>query len=281
MLEPLQLPPLRDALDFVHRPPPDADTELLASGRHPMQRRLAFEELLAHQLSLRLLRREIQRDPGWAFAAGDAQSLVARFADSLPFDLTRAQLRAWQEIERDLTQPSPMLRLVQGDVGCGKTVVAALAAARAVEAGFQAAVMAPTELLAEQHARNFSKWFAAFDLPLTMLTGKRNAAARTRALTDLASGAAQDRDRHARAVPGRRRVRASRPGDRRRAASLRRAPALVVAREGRGVRSLSASAHHDRDADPAHAGNDRVRRSRRFGHRRAAARPHAGARRSR
>ena len=126
-----------------------------------MQRRLAFEELLAHQLSLRLLRREIQRDPGWAFTAGDAQSLVARFADSLPFELTRAQLRAWQEIERDLTQSSPMLRLVQGDVGCGKTVVAALAAARAAEAGFQTAVMAPTELLAEQHGRNFSNWFAA------------------------------------------------------------------------------------------------------------------------
>src|SRR5688500_219769 len=178
VLQPLNLPPLRDALDFVHRPPPDADTELLATGHHPMQRRLAFEELLAHQLSLRLLRREIQRDPGWAFTAGDAQSLVARFADSLPFELTRAQLRAWQEIERDLTQSSPMLRLVQGDVGCGKTVVAALAAARAAEAGFQTAVMAPTELLAEQHGRNFSNWFAAFDLPMTLLTRKRNAAAR-------------------------------------------------------------------------------------------------------
>jgi len=191
VLEPLNFPPLRAALDFVHRPPPDANTELLATGRHPMQRRLAFEELLAHQLSLRLLRREIQRDPGWAFAGESGQSLVARFAESLPFELTGAQLRAWQEIERDLAQPSPMLRLVQGDVGCGKTVVAALAAARAAEAGFQTAVMAPTELLAEQHGRNFSTWFAAFDLPLTMLTGKRNAAARTRALADLASGAAK------------------------------------------------------------------------------------------
>jgi ATP-dependent DNA helicase RecG len=191
VLQPLNLPPLRDALEFVHRPPPDADTELLAIGHHPMQRRLAFEELLAHQLSLRLLRREIQRDPGWPFPGGSAQSLVARFAGSLPFALTRAQLRAWQEIERDLTQPSPMLRLVQGDVGCGKTVVAALAAARAAEAGFQTAVMAPTELLAEQHGRNFSNWFSAFDLPLTLLTGKRNAAARNRALTDLASGSAK------------------------------------------------------------------------------------------
>lgn len=191
VLEPLDLPPLRAALEFVHRPPPDANLDLLASGRHPMQLRLAFEELLAHQLSLRLLRREIQRDPGWKFAASGSQSLVARFVESLPFELTRAQLRAWREIERDLAQSSPMLRLVQGDVGCGKTVVAALAAVRAAEAGFQTAVMAPTELLAEQHGRNFSAWLAAFDLPTALLTGKRTVAARTRALADLASGAAK------------------------------------------------------------------------------------------
>jgi ATP-dependent DNA helicase RecG len=191
VLKPLNLPPLRAALDFMHRPPPDADLGLLANYRHPMQRRLAFEELLAHQLSLRLLRREIQRDPGWEFAATGAQSLVTRFIELLPFELTRAQLRAWREIEHDLAQSSPMLRLVQGDVGCGKTVVAALAAARAAEAGFQTAVMAPTELLAEQHGRNFSTWFAALDLQMTLLTGKRAAAARSRALTDLASGAAK------------------------------------------------------------------------------------------
>lgn len=191
VLEPLDLPPLRAALEFVHRPPPDANLDLLASGRHPMQLRLAFEELLAHQLSLRLLRREIQRDPGWKFATSGSQSLVARFVESLPFELTRAQLRAWREIERDLAQSSPMLRLVQGDVGCGKTVVAALAAVRAAEAGFQTAVMAPTELLAEQHGRNFSAWLAAFDLPMALLTGKRTVAARTRALADLASGTAK------------------------------------------------------------------------------------------
>src|SRR5690606_21639886 len=151
VLKHLQLPPLRDALHYVHRPPPDADLELLASGQHPMQRRLAFEELLAHQLSLRLLRLEIQRDPGWQFTVGEP--LIERFLQTLPFKPTGAQTRAWRDIERDLSQPSPMLRLVQGDVGCGKTLVAALAALRAVEAGFQVAVMAPTELLAEQHAR--------------------------------------------------------------------------------------------------------------------------------
>ncbi len=186
----LSLPSLHDALRYVHRPPPDADVELLASGHHPAQRRLAFEELLAHQLSLRLLRREVQRDPGWQFPA-PANSLVKRLQESLPFEPTAAQRRVWVEIERDLAQASPMLRLVQGDVGCGKTLVAAFAAARAVEAGFQAVVMAPTELLAEQHARNFGTWFSPLELPPVLLTGTRSNAARSRALADLASGTAR------------------------------------------------------------------------------------------
>ncbi|HEY0939073.1 MAG TPA: ATP-dependent DNA helicase RecG [Steroidobacter sp.] len=189
VLKQLQLPPLRDALHYVHRPPPDADLELLASGQHPMQRRLAFEELLAHQLSLRLLRREIQRDPGWQFSVGEP--LIERFLQTLPFTPTGAQTRAWRDIERDLSQPSPMLRLVQGDVGCGKTLVAALAALRAVEAGFQVAVMAPTELLAEQHARNFTNWLEPLEIYPALITGKRTAAARARSLADLASGEAK------------------------------------------------------------------------------------------
>lgn len=189
VLDSLQLPPLREALQYVHRPPADADIELLAAGRHPAQRRLAFEELLAHQLSLRLLRREIQRDPGWALAPA-SPPLVQRFLQSLPFQPTDAQLRAWREIEQDLARPSPMLRLVQGDVGCGKTLVAALAAVRTVEAGFQAAIMAPTELLAEQHARNFAGWLEPLQLRLALVTGSRGGAARAQALADLASGAA-------------------------------------------------------------------------------------------
>lgn len=189
MLADLKLPSLREALEYVHRPPPDASLELLSSGRHPAQRRLAFEELLAHQLSLRLLRQEIQRDPGWPLLPLTA--LLPKFQAALPFKLTAAQTRAWQEVEQDLRKPSPMLRLVQGDVGSGKTVVAALAAVRAVEAGFQAAVMAPTELLAEQHARNFAAWLAPLNLELALLTGKRSGPARARALADLASGQAQ------------------------------------------------------------------------------------------
>ncbi len=189
VLAQLQLPPLREALQYVHRPPPDADLDLLATGQHPMQRRLAFEELLAHQLSLRLLRREIQRDPGWQFTVGEP--LIDRFLKTLPFTPTGAQTRAWRDIERDLSQSSPMLRLVQGDVGCGKTLVAALAALRAVEAGFQVAVMAPTELLAEQHARNFTNWLTPLELYPALITGKRTAAARAKSLADLASGEAK------------------------------------------------------------------------------------------
>jgi ATP-dependent DNA helicase RecG len=185
----LALPTLREALDYVHRPPPDASIELMSVGMHPAQRRLAFEELLAHQLSLRLLRQEIRRDPGWAFEARG--ELIAKFQQSLPFALTGAQQRAWSDVERDLRQPSPMLRLVQGDVGSGKTVVAALAAVCAVEAGFQAAVMAPTELLAEQHARNFVNWLAPLGIKLTTLTSQQTAATRNRALAGLASGEAQ------------------------------------------------------------------------------------------
>lgn len=188
ILAPLNLPPLRKALEYLHRPPPDADVAQLTSSRHPAQRRLVFEELLAHHLSLRLLRREVQRDPGWILTRGEAP-LVTRFLQTLPFKPTNAQARVWREIEQDLARRHPMLRLVQGDVGCGKTLVAAFAALRAVECGFQAAVMAPTELLAEQHARNFSAWLAPLDLNIALVTGRRTGAARARTMADLASGA--------------------------------------------------------------------------------------------
>lgn len=186
----LKLPTLQQALDYVHRPPPDADVGLLLNVRHPAQRRLAFEELLAHQLSLRLLRQQIQADPGWAFSE-DRNRIVERFIASLPFTPTGAQLRTWREIDLDLRKPSPMLRLVQGDVGCGKTLVAALAAVRAVDAGFQVAIMAPTELLAEQHGRNFAQWLAPFDIEPVFISGKRTGAARAKALHRLASGEAK------------------------------------------------------------------------------------------
>jgi ATP-dependent DNA helicase RecG len=185
MLEKLQLPSLAEALAMMHRPPRDAHLPELLSGRHPAQRRLSFEELLAHQLSLRLLRQEIRSDP--AAPLGDA-SLEQRFLASLPFALTGAQARALAEVDRDLAADRPMVRLVQGDVGCGKTVVAAAAAARAVGSGLQAALMAPTELLAEQHARNFERWFRELEVPVALITGSLSTRARRNALAAVAAG---------------------------------------------------------------------------------------------
>ena len=186
LLADLNLPSLRDALEYVHRPPPDASLGLLAAGRHPAQRRLAFEELLAHHLSLRLLRREVQRDPAWPI--GGHGALEDRLLGSLPFELTGAQRRVRGELLADLARTNPMMRLVQGDVGSGKTVVAALAALRAVEAGHQAALMAPTELLAEQHAQNFARWLEPLGVDMALLSGRLKGKARQAALDAIASG---------------------------------------------------------------------------------------------
>ncbi len=185
ILADLELPSLVDALTMMHRPPRDAHLPDLLSGHHPAQRRLSFEELLAHQLSLRLLRQEIQSDPAPPLAD---TSLERRFLQSLPFALTGAQARALAEVDRDLAAGRPMVRLLQGDVGCGKTVVAAAAAARAVGSGLQAALMAPTELLAEQHARNFERWFRELEIPVALVTGSLPARTRRNALAAVANG---------------------------------------------------------------------------------------------
>ena len=178
-------PTLLEALGSAHRPPPDANLAQLEARRTPAQRRLAFEELLAHQLSLKLLRREIRNDSARPLR-GDR--LVKRLRESLPFKLTAAQHRAFTEVAADLAEPRPMLRLIQGDVGCGKTVVAALAAVCAVEANAQAALMAPTELLAEQHARNFESWLRPLGIGVTLLSGKLQGRTRENALQAIASG---------------------------------------------------------------------------------------------
>jgi ATP-dependent DNA helicase RecG len=180
------LPDLRFALNYVHRPPADAPVALLLEGRHPAQRRLAFEELLAQQLSLRLLRQQIQADPGWPLTS--STRLKPALIAALPFTLTKAQMRSLAEVAKDLAQARPMLRLVQGDVGCGKTLVAALAAATAVEAGAQVALMAPTELLAEQHAENFRRWFEPLDVTVALLTGRLTGRARTTCLDNISGG---------------------------------------------------------------------------------------------
>ena len=183
------LPSLEAALRYVHRPPPDADLAALNDGRHPAQRRLAFEELLAHQISLRLLREAADRDDAWPLPR--RTDLVDRCLAQLPFTLTAAQRRVWHEVAADLERVHPMMRLVQGDVGSGKTVVAALAALRAVEQGAQAAVMAPTELLAEQHARNFAAWLDPLGVRVGLLTGRLTGRARSALMQDLAGGGVQ------------------------------------------------------------------------------------------
>ena len=183
---PAGLPSLSQALAYVHAPPREARLEELASGRHPAQRRLAFEELLAHHLALKLRRRALQTDPAPPLA--DASGLAQRFLASLPFALTRAQARALEEARRDLASRVPMIRLLQGDVGCGKTVVAAAAAAAAAGSGLQAAFMAPTELLAEQHWRNFQAWFAPLGETVALLSGSVPARTRRSALAAIAAG---------------------------------------------------------------------------------------------
>jgi len=189
VLRPLRLPTLREALLTVHRPPRDADVAALLAGTHPAQRRLALEELLAHQLSLRRQRIALQARAAPALAGPGA--LARRLRDSLPFALTAAQARVFGQVRADLAQPRPMLRLVQGDVGSGKTVVAAMAAMLAVEAGRQAALMAPTELLAEQHLANLRQWLEPLGVRVAWLAGKVTGKARLRALEEVASGAAQ------------------------------------------------------------------------------------------
>ena len=184
---PLDLLSLRDALLAVHRPPPDGDLDALLQGRHPAQRRLAFEELLTHHLGLKRLRAQVRRHAAPPLH-GDGR-LREALVVSLPFALTAAQRRVDGEIIGDLAQATPMLRLVQGDVGSGKTVLAALAALAAIECGAQVALMAPTELLAEQHLRSLGAWFAALGIEPVWLAGKVQGRARRKALDALAAGA--------------------------------------------------------------------------------------------
>lgn len=164
---------LKEALIYLHQPPADADLYAIQQGEHPYQQRLAFEELLAHQLSLLQLRNERNalRAPSFPLQSALAQQLVA----ALPFQLTNAQQQALVDIQQDCSQSLPMQRLVQGDVGSGKTIVAAVAAAQAVDAGFQVAIMAPTEILAEQHRLSFEQWFAPLNIQVEWLVGKQTA----------------------------------------------------------------------------------------------------------
>ncbi len=188
LLAALRLPTLNEALLAVHRPPPEANVAELEAGQHPAQRRLAFEELLAHHLSLKRLRARLQEQQAPSLSGNG--KLAQELLSSLPFALTHAQRQVLGEIRADLARGTPMQRLVQGDVGSGKTVVAALAALAAVESGYQVAIMAPTELLAEQHWRNFSHWLQPLGLEVAWFSGKLSARNRRTMLELIASGRA-------------------------------------------------------------------------------------------
>ena len=189
ILKPLGLPLFGDAVRFLHNPPPEVAQDAPQERRHPAWRRIKFDELLAQQLSMRMHYRKRKAARAQALAA--RRTLTRGLLESLPFTLTRAQKRAAAQIEADLAQPYPMQRLLQGDVGSGKTVIAALAALQTVENGAQVAIMAPTEILAEQHYRKFSAWLTKLDIGVTWLAGALRKREKQNALDAVANGSTQ------------------------------------------------------------------------------------------
>ncbi len=185
LLAALGLPEFAASVHALHRPAPDASFGALEARATPEWRRMKFDELLGQQLSMRAHYRERRAHRAPMLRPGP---LTQRLLASLPFALTRAQARAWRDIERDLATPHPMNRLLQGDVGSGKTIVSALAALRAVESGRQAAVMAPTEILAEQHYRKFEAWLSPLGVRVAWLAGSQRKSERRKALEAVASG---------------------------------------------------------------------------------------------
>lgn len=180
---------LAQALMFLHKPPADADVSQLMAGTHPYQQRLAFEELLAHYLARQELRLIAQAE--LAPRIPTAEDAKAALLAALPFALTGAQQRVITDIEQDLRKSAPMLRMVQGDVGSGKTLVAAVSALHVAAAGHQVAVVAPTEILAEQHLRSFTQWLAPLGFNVSWLVGKLTASKKRQAYADIESGVAQ------------------------------------------------------------------------------------------
>ena len=189
LLRQLGLPHLAESLHLLHAPPPSYTIQQLSDGALPAWQRLKFDELLAQQLSMRLARQK--RMSGQTKAIVGDGRFQQMLLQALPFQLTGAQQRVLQEIRGDMAQTYPMHRLLQGDVGSGKTIVAALSALTAIEAGFQVAVMAPTEILAEQHLLKFEQWFAPLGLSVVWLSGSQRKKAKEQAKEALLSGATQ------------------------------------------------------------------------------------------
>jgi len=189
ILKDFNLSSLGDAIHFIHRPPPSIRQEDIQSGDHPSLQRLAFEELLTHHLSLLRLRYQIRQQG--APALTPKTDHLSQFIKNLSFTLTNAQKRVCEEIQNDMAQEVPMLRLVQGDVGSGKTIVAAVAALTAIGSDKQAAIMAPTEILAEQHYQNFKTWFEPLGIKVAWLSGKLKGKKREEQLALILSGEAK------------------------------------------------------------------------------------------
>ena len=192
-------PSLQSAITYLHQPPADANTQSLLERTHPAWRRVQFEELLAQQISLKrahAIRRE-RHAPSFNKVQSEdkdktrVQSLEEGLLKVLPFKLTSAQDRVWSEISKDLSKSFPMNRLLQGDVGSGKTVVAALAAARVMDHGYQAAIMAPTEILAEQHYLKMKEWFEPLGVKIAWLSGSLKAKEKRLAQEAIENGQAQ------------------------------------------------------------------------------------------
>ena len=183
------LPPIVDALKQLHFPATKQVFELSEAASSPAYQRLIIEELLAQQLCLRQARAQASHSPAPAFVANSINA--NQLCQQLPFTLTNAQQRVWQEIQTDTLQRKPMLRMVQGDVGSGKTIVAALAACQAIDSGYQVVILAPTEILAEQHLHNFQQWLQPMGIAITWLAGKQKTAERRESLAAIADGTAQ------------------------------------------------------------------------------------------
>jgi ATP-dependent DNA helicase RecG len=177
---------LFQALSFIHKPPASIDINILLAGSHPAQRKLIKEELVAHMLCAGILKNELEGRTGPDMPIHSSKEI--NFFNSLDFNLTGAQKRTWKEIAKDMTGKSPMRRLLQGDVGSGKTLVGALAALHATENEWQTAFMCPTEILAEQHHQTLSEWFDKFGLRVELLTGSTSASKRKKIISDLYNG---------------------------------------------------------------------------------------------
>lgn len=189
LLEKLNFPPLADALKLLHRPPLDISLADIQSGEHPLIQRLAFEELMAQHLALKKLKQKHQAHQSYPIT--NHQPLYSKFEISLPFTLTDAQKNVIKEIRDDLNQEFPMMRLVQGDVGCGKTLVAAFAMLDVAADSFQSVLMAPTELLAEQHYVSFQTWFKLLGIQVALLTSKMSNKQKLESLENIKTGKAK------------------------------------------------------------------------------------------